>query len=132
MNGFVFIVIAIVILLMRKFITPSKKELPRTAGRGIVRKRIQRDAIIYFFVEFQDKNGKTFVGESIPYKSTKGKYQIGEPVNILYYFSPKGTPFVIIDDDELVSLEGNANVVAKVMLIAAIVFFAIGVFTLVF
>lgn len=130
MIGILFIVIAVVLLLMRSLIRPSKNEPHKTSGIGTIKKRMQENCRICFFVEFQDQNGTVHVGESIPYKSTKGKYYEGETARIKYYFSPKGRPFVIIDDDDLVSCEKEARTVDTIMLIAAIVLILLGLISL--
>lgn len=126
MIGLLFIVIAVILLLLRRLIRPSKNEPPKISGVGTVKKRIQENSRICFFVEFRDQNGAVHVGESIPYRSTKGKYHEGEKARIKYYFSPKGRPFVIIEDDDLVSCEKEANLVGTVMLAAAIVLMLLG------
>ncbi len=127
MKGIVFIVIAAVILLMRSLILPSKNEPVRYTGTGTITKRIQEDCRINFYVEFCDQNGKVHVGRSITYKSTKGKYHEGDSANIKYFFSPKGRPLVIIDDDELVSCEEEAKTVSVIMLTAAVVLIVFGI-----
>lgn len=131
MIGLLFIVIAVVVLAMRRLIRPSKNEPVKTAGTGIIKRRIQENCRICFFVEFRAQNGNVYVGESIPYKSTKGKYYEGDTAKIKYYFSPKGRPFIIIDDPVLVSCEKEANIAGTVMLVAAIVLLVIGVVFLV-
>ncbi len=131
MIGILFIVIAIVILLMRGFIKPSKKEPLYYTSIGTITKRIQEDCRINFYVEFYDQNGQIHVGRSITYKSTGGKYFEGDTANIKYYFSPKGRPLVVIDDDDLVSCEEESKPIASIMMIAAIVLITIGVISLV-
>ncbi len=126
MIGILFIFIAVLLLLMRNLIRPSKNEPLKIAGIGVIQKRIQENCRICFLVEFRDQNGAVHVGESIPYKSTKGKYNEGETAKILYYFSPKGRPFVMIDDDDLVSCEKDAKPVGTIMLIAAILLLILG------
>lgn len=130
MIGLLFIVIAVGLLVMRSLIRPSKNEPVKTAGVGVIKRRIQENCRTCFFVEFQDQNGNIHVGESIPYKSTKGKYYEDDTAKIKYYFSPNGRPFVIIDDMELVSCEKESKPVGAVMLVAAIVLIVIGVILL--
>lgn len=131
MVGLLFIVIAIVVLLMRSLITPSKNDPVRIPGVGVIQRRIDDDCRVIFYVEFRDQRGNVFVGKSITYRSTKGKYQAGATANIRYFFSPKGRPFVEIIDPDLVSCEEAAKPVATVMLVAAIALMVIGVVTLV-
>lgn len=131
MIGILFIVIAVVILLMRSMIRPSKNEPIRYTGAGTITKQIQDNCRIIFYVEFCDQNGKVHVGKSIRYKLTKGKYQVGDYANIKYFFSPKGRPFVIIDDEELVSCEQAAKPVSAIMLVIAIMLIVFGVMCLV-
>lgn len=126
MIGLVFIAIAIVLLFMRKLIKPSKTETVMTPGIGAIKRRIQENCRTCFFVEFRDSMGKVHVGESIPYKSTKGRYYEGDKANIKYYFSPKGRPFVVIDDPDLVSCEKESKPVSTVMLTVAIVLIVVG------
>lgn len=121
MTWLLFLVIAVVLLLMRRLISPSKKEDTTIPGTGIIEKRIQENCRINFYVRFRDAAGVEHVGESITYKSTKGKYYEGDRAAIRYYFSPKGRPFVIIDDPELISSEMEAKPVSRIMLVAAIV-----------
>lgn len=127
MIGLLFIVIAVIVLSMRSLIIPSKNEPVKIAGVGVIKRRIQENCRIYFIVRFQDQYGNVHVGESIPYKSTKGKYYEDDTVKIKYYFSPKRRPFVIIDDPELVSCEKESKSVATVMLGIAIALIVIGV-----
>ncbi|OUP41489.1 hypothetical protein [Pseudoflavonifractor sp. An187] len=132
MIGILFIVIAAVLILMRSLIVPSKNEPEKFRGVGIVEKRIQENCRICFYVRFTDKWGNVQVAESIPYKSTMGKYDNGDSAKIWYYFSPKGRPFVVIDDEELVSCETQSKYASVVMLIAAMILIIIGVFLLIF
>jgi len=131
MVGILFIVIAVVILFMRGFIRPSKNEPCYYTGIGTITKRIQEDCRINFYVEFFDQNGQRHVGRSITYKSTKGKYYQGDSADIKYYFSPKGRPIVVINDDDLVSCEQEAKPIATIMLVVAIILIIIGVISLV-
>lgn len=130
MIGILFIVVGVVLLLMRALLKPCPWEANQVPGIGVVKKRIQEDCRIHFFVEFRDQNGVVHVGESCPYKSTQGKYQVGESVKIRYYFSPKGKAFLVIDDPELISCEGDARRVSMVMLIAAVLLLALGALSL--
>lgn len=122
-----FLVIAVVLLLMRKFIAPSKKEDTTITGTGVIEKRIQENCRINFYVRFRDAAGVEHIGESITYKSTKGKYHEGDHAAIRYFFSPKGRPFVIIDDPDLVSSETESRHISAIMLAAAIVLLALSV-----
>lgn len=131
MIGILFIVVAIILLLMRRLLGPSEWETNKVPGIGVVKKRIQEDCRIHFFVEFRDQQGVVHIGESDPYKSTQGKYQVGESVKIRYYFSPKGKAFLVIDDPDLISCEVGARRVSMVMLIAAISLMALGVISLI-
>lgn len=131
MIGILYLVIAVVILLMRGFIKPSKNEPIYYTGVGTIKKRIQEDCRINFYVEFRDQNGQFHVGRSITYKSTKGKYFEGDSANIKYYFSPKGHPLVVIDDNELVSCKEEAKPIATIMLVVALVFIMIGIISLI-
>lgn len=130
MIGILFIAIAVVILLMRNFIRPSKNEPIRYTGIGTITKRIQEDCRTNFYVEFCDQNGKLHVGRSITYKSTQGKYYEGDSASIKYFFSPKGRPVVIIDDNELISCEQEAKPVGVIMLVVAIMLIVLGVMCL--
>jgi len=131
MIGILFIVIAVVVLLMRSMIRPSKNEPIQYAGVGTITKQIQDNCRIIFYVEFFDQNGKVHVGKSIRYKLTKGKYQVGDSANIKYFFSAKGRPFVIINDEDLVSCEQAAKPVSTTMLVVAIMLIVLGVICLV-
>lgn len=131
MIGILFIVVAVILLLMRRLLGSFKWESNKVSGIGVVKKRIQENCRIHFFVEFQDQNGELHVGESVPYKSTQGKYQVGESVKILYCFSPKGKAFCEIDDPDLISCEVEAKRVSMVMLIAAILLIALGAISLI-
>lgn len=131
MIGILFIIVALILLLMRHLLAPAKCESNKMPGIGVIKKRIQEDCRIHFFVEFKDPQGIVHIGESIPYKSTQGKYQVGESAKILYYFSPKKKPFVIIDDTDLISCEIEAKRVSRVMLIASIVLIVLGAICLI-
>ena len=127
MLGMFFIVIAIIMLLMRNLITPSKNDLVKIDGIGVIKRKIQDGCRIFFYVEFQDQSGNVHVGKSIIYRNTRGKYREGDSVNIKYYFSPKGRPFVRIEDPDMVSSEMAAKPVSAVMLTIAIILIIVGV-----
>lgn len=131
MIGILFIVVAIILLLMRRLLAPSRWESNKVPGMGVVKKRIQENCRIHFFVEFSHTQGVVHVGESVPYKSTGGKYQPGETAKILYSFSPKGRAFLEIDDPDLISCEGEARRVGTVMKVAALLLIALGVVCLI-
>lgn len=127
MLGVLFIIIAIIVLLMRNLITPSKNDLVKTDGIGVIKRKIQDGCRVFFYVDFQDQSGNVHAGKSITYRNTKGKYREGDIVNIQYYFSPKGRPFVRIEDPDIVSSEMAAKPMSAVMLIIAIILIIVGV-----
>lgn len=131
MVGIVFVVIGVITLLMRSLITPSKNDPVKTPGIGVIKRRIDEKGRVWFYVEFQDRNGTVYVGQSITYRSTKHKYYEGDTAKIWYYFSRVGKPLVALDDPDLVSCEQSAKPVSVMMLIFAIVMFALGAMTLV-
>ena len=132
MVGIIFIIVGIVLLLLQNKTKPSKNEPERIPGVGVIRRRIQDGSYTTLYVEFRDQMGNVHLGKSVTYKSTKGKYQVGETAYIRYFFAPNGgRPFVVIDDPELVPCGGDGKAASSSMLVIAIVLLALGALLLV-
>lgn len=116
-----FVIIAGILLLIRKMLQPTAQEKNAVPAMGVIQKEIQDNGRILFYVEFRDGEGKTHVGQTEHYARTYGKYHTGDSVKIRYFFTPKGKPFVLIDDEALTSCGKETEPAARVLLVTAVV-----------
>jgi len=105
------------------------ENLPITMGQ-IIQVHQSDSGNTYYYIGFE-VNGQYYEGYSVYYFDTLGKYRIGDPVSVGYFFNKKGKPILVLNDPDMLRTSKKPSISHKVFFTLSGVCLALFIITLI-
>ena len=105
------------------------QNLPITMGQ-IIQVHQSEAGNTYYYIGF-DINGQYYEGYSVYYFDTLGKYRIGDPVSVGYFFTKKGKAILVLNDPDMLHTSSKPSISHRVFFTLSGICLALFIITLI-